>query len=116
MVIVGIMAQLESSVPLELDLFIDQCKCNQTALPSVLDMLEESKVQHDFSLFRISYMWYPFVGCVLTVVFSLIVSYLDSTIKYRNVLKINNRIIQQSTGIVEQKDGVDNIAYNVEKY
>lgn len=112
------MAQLESSVPLELDLFIDQCKCNQTALPSVLDMMAESRVQHEFSLFRMSYMWYPFVGCVLTVFFSLIVSYLDSTIKYRNVVKINNRIVQQPTGIVEQKSGsgVDNIAFHVDKY
>lgn len=35
-------------------------------------------------------MWYPFLGCILTVSFSLIVSQVDSMLKYRTILRITN--------------------------
>lgn len=114
MVIVGIMAQLETSDSLELPLSVDSCLC-----PTNATSYTPEPANHDFSLARISYMWYPFMGCMLTVLFSLIVSYLDSTIKYRNVVKINNRttVTLQPTSIKEPKaQGVDNIAYNNDKY
>lgn len=112
MIIVGIMAQFESVVPMELPLSVEACQCtvaNATSyVPAVVD-------HSQFNLFQISYMWYPFVGCLLTVLFSVMVSYLDSTIKYRNVVKINNRTINHRYSITEPKIGVDNIGYT-EKY
>ena len=116
MVFVGIMAQLESAAPFELPRSVDECSCTVANATSYVPLLTTD--DEGFSLFRISYLWYPFVGCLLTVFFSLIVSYLDSTIKYRNVVKINNRstiatILAPPTS--EPKSGIDNIAYN-EKY
>lgn len=111
-VFVGIMAQFESVVPMELPLSVDSCSCPAINVTSYVPELGTAAADAEFSLFRISYMWYPFVGCLLTVLFSLIVSYLDSTIKYRNVVKINNRASFQPTSITESKTGVDNIAFN----
>lgn len=120
MIFVGVMSQFETVVPMELPLSVAECMC---PIGNATDYIPVELVGADaeFSLFRVSYMWYPFMGCMLTVLFSLVVSYLDSTIKYRNVVKINNRsplsvIGGVAGGVEESKAGVDNIAFNNEKY
>lgn len=122
-VFVGIMAQFESITPMELPLSLAECAC--PAINSTLGVADfvPDQLAEDFNLFRVSYMWYPFMGCLLTVLFSVIGSFLDSHIKYRNVVKINNRStiathLQPPTALTEEpKAGVDNIAFSGnEKY
>lgn len=115
-VFVGIMSQFETVVPMELPLSVEECMC---PMGNGTSYVPGELVTAEFSLFRISYMWYPFMGCMLTVLFSLLVSYLDSSIKYRNVLKINSRTTLQPTTtnttpteVEEPKTGIDNIAFN----
>lgn len=112
-VFLGIMAQLDTTAPFGLALSTEECLCFTAGNSTSINMsaIDEKTSQTASSIYRISYMWYPLMGCILTVLFSLAVSQVDDMIRYGNVLKITNskelKYPQPSS-----LDGIINNAYN----
>lgn len=86
MVFVGIMALLKNGEVEPLPLQIDTCKCiapNSTMATNFTDDINDSP-----AIYRISYMWYSFLGCALTILLGLFISTLTESLSKSKVMSI----------------------------
>ncbi|CAD7002630.1 unnamed protein product [Ceratitis capitata] len=98
-IFIGVMAQIVNVEPVELPLSVAHCDCkvNETSalLPTMGDTL--MMVETGFSLtslsswpiFKLSYMWYSMIGCLLTIFLGFVISIIVSAVQRHNVLKIS---------------------------
>ncbi|XP_059613667.1 sodium-coupled monocarboxylate transporter 2 [Phlebotomus argentipes] len=84
---VGIMAQLTSQDVEPLPTSMEACECFLNTTADALSAGEQ-EMDSGFPLFRISYMWYSFLGMALTVVLSLLLSWVSETVQRRRILRI----------------------------
>ncbi|XP_055688291.1 sodium-coupled monocarboxylate transporter 2-like [Lutzomyia longipalpis] len=91
---VGIMAQLTNQDVVPLPTSMESCECFLNTTDTAMDAVPGGSGTQDedsgFPLFRISYMWYSFLGMALTLVLSLIFSWVSDTMQRRRILKITS--------------------------
>ncbi|GAB0089909.1 sodium-coupled monocarboxylate transporter 1 [Sergentomyia squamirostris] len=94
---VGIMAQLSNQEPEPLPTSMEACECFLNATEDAIMSAEDDQdADLGFPLFRISYMWYSFLGMALTVVLSILVSWMSDAVQKRRILQITNSAQQTS--------------------
>lgn len=126
-VYIGIMAQINEVIPTPLSSSLTQCDCYTNETGPIRQEVELSKwvlsayiycrpipwllTFSDYNyasyfcrvspLFRISYIWYSFLGAVLTVLFGLIISFVTDRISASQILHLTANNRSQS---IEQTD------------
>ncbi|KAH8378913.1 hypothetical protein KR009_002053 [Drosophila setifemur] len=96
-IFVGVVAQIASYEQSALPTFIDQCDCHVNVTNIMGDLLTEPIAMvgeggfTSWPIFRLSYMWYSMIGCLLTVFLGLLISLVVNYIQRRNVLKITGK-------------------------
>ncbi|XP_034657136.1 sodium-coupled monocarboxylate transporter 1 [Drosophila subobscura] len=109
-IFVGVVAQIASVESPPLPTSIEHCDCHVNVTNILEGLLTESMnpiKQEGFTswpIFRLSYMWYSMIGCLLTVFLGWLFSLIIDFNQRRNVLKI--------TG----KGGIDNEAVSEEVF
>ncbi|KAJ6633155.1 Sodium-coupled monocarboxylate transporter 1, partial [Pseudolycoriella hygida] len=76
-VFIGIMAQLNNVDPTPLSSSITQCECSSNETEPLEFQTEETDIS---PIYRISYIWYSFLGAVLTVLLGLTISLITDRI------------------------------------
>lgn len=99
-VYIGIMAQLNNVEPTPLSSSLSECECysNETMLAE-----GEPTPTEVPALYRISYIWYSFLGAVLTVLFGLIISFITDRISASQILHLTANNQSQSTERTDEK-------------
>ncbi|XP_001353570.2 sodium-coupled monocarboxylate transporter 1 [Drosophila pseudoobscura] len=96
-IFVGVVAQIASVEPPPLATSIEHCDCHVNVTSIIEDLLTESInpiEQEGFTswpIFRLSYMWYSMIGCLLTVFLGWFISLIIDFKQRRNVLKITGK-------------------------
>ncbi|XP_034480541.1 sodium-coupled monocarboxylate transporter 1 [Drosophila innubila] len=97
-VFVGVMSQIVSLEIPTLPTSDEQCDCHVNVTGIIGDLLSESlrseTVQEGFaswSIFRLSYMWFSMIGCLLTVFLGWLISLIIDALQRRSVLKITGK-------------------------
>ncbi|XP_043648291.1 sodium-coupled monocarboxylate transporter 1 [Drosophila teissieri] len=96
-IFVGVVAQIVSVEQPALPTSIDQCDCHVN-ITNIIDGLLTEPVEiikeggfTSWPIFRLSYMWYSMIGCLLTVFLGWFISLVIDFIQRRNVLKITGK-------------------------
>lgn len=87
----GVVAQLKGDEVKFLDSSVEGCECSIT--PADVDPLsQDEENEDDFwnSWYKISYMWYSCLGCILTIFFGLLISMITDFYNNRQITKITN--------------------------
>ncbi|XP_068142014.1 LOW QUALITY PROTEIN: sodium-coupled monocarboxylate transporter 1 [Drosophila tropicalis] len=98
-IFVGVVAQIANVESPPLPTSIENCDCHVNVTNKIEDLLREplSPTNHQeeggftsWPIFRLSYMWYSMIGCLLTVFLGWLISLIIDFIQRRNVLKITS--------------------------
>ncbi|KAH8305612.1 hypothetical protein KR059_003732 [Drosophila kikkawai] len=93
-IFVGVVAQIVSVEQPSLPTSIENCDCHVNITNIIGDLLTEPvEIAEEggfttWPIFRLSYMWYSMIGCLLTVFLGWLISLIIDFIQRRNVLKI----------------------------
>ncbi|XP_034104690.1 sodium-coupled monocarboxylate transporter 1 [Drosophila albomicans] len=96
-VFVGVVAQLGDVKTPTLPTSVESCNCHMNVTGIIGDLLSESllvKTEGGFTswpIFRISYMWFSMIGCLLTVFLGWLISLIIDALQRRSVLKITGK-------------------------
>ncbi|XP_017060123.1 sodium-coupled monocarboxylate transporter 1 [Drosophila ficusphila] len=96
-IFVGVVAQIASVEEPALPTSIEKCDCHVNLTDIIGDLLKEPMDVvgeggfTSWPIFRLSYMWYSMIGCLLTVFLGLIISLIIDFVQRRNVLKITGK-------------------------
>ncbi|XP_017080391.1 sodium-coupled monocarboxylate transporter 1 [Drosophila eugracilis] len=96
-IFVGVVAQIASVEQPALPTSIDKCDCRVNLTNVIGDLLTEpvEVIQEggftSWPIFRLSYMWYSMIGCLLTVFLGWLISLVIDFVQRRNVLKITSK-------------------------
>ncbi|KAL7731459.1 hypothetical protein ACLKA6_017277 [Drosophila palustris] len=101
-IFVGVVSQVASLETPTLATSIEHCDChvNVTGIITglLIEELRSATVQEGFTswaIFRLSYMWFSMIGCLLTVFLGWLISLIIDALQRRSVLKITGK----ATGI-----------------
>uniref|UniRef100_A0A6P4DWM1 Sodium-coupled monocarboxylate transporter 1 n=1 Tax=Drosophila rhopaloa TaxID=1041015 RepID=A0A6P4DWM1_DRORH len=96
-IFVGVVAQIASVEQPALPTSLDHCDClvNLTSITQNI-LLEPMKIIEEggftsWPIFRLSYMWFSMIGCLLTVFLGWLISLIIDFVQRRNVLKITGK-------------------------
>ncbi|XP_017127714.1 sodium-coupled monocarboxylate transporter 1 [Drosophila elegans] len=96
-IFVGVVAQIVSVEQPALPTSIDNCDCHVNLtniignlLTEPVEIIEEGGFT-SWPIFRLSYMWYSMIGCLLTVFLGWLISLIIDFVQRRNVLKITGK-------------------------
>uniref|UniRef100_A0A1A9ZMT8 Sodium-coupled monocarboxylate transporter 1 n=1 Tax=Glossina pallidipes TaxID=7398 RepID=A0A1A9ZMT8_GLOPL len=94
-IFIGVIAQIANVDSNALPLSIENCNClvNSTATltPRLKEQFEnESSGFTSWPIFRLSYMWYSMLGCLLTLVLGLLISCVINFTQKRRILKLDS--------------------------
>ncbi|XP_016996435.2 sodium-coupled monocarboxylate transporter 1 [Drosophila takahashii] len=96
-IFVGVVAQIVSVEQPALPTSIENCDCHVN-LTNIIGNLLTEPVQiveeggfTSWPIFRLSYMWYSMIGCLLTVFLGWLISLIIDFVQRRNVLKITGK-------------------------
>ncbi|XP_016934954.2 sodium-coupled monocarboxylate transporter 1 [Drosophila suzukii] len=96
-IFVGVVAQIVSVEQPALPTSIENCDCHVN-LTNIIGNLLTEPVQiikeggfTSWPIFRLSYMWYSMIGCLLTVFLGWVISLIIDFVQRRNVLKITGK-------------------------
>ncbi|TMW52558.1 hypothetical protein DOY81_002383 [Sarcophaga bullata] len=104
-IFIGVIAQIANVEPESLPLSVENCDCavNSTQMLGtvILEALPEEEVSGFVSwpIFRLSYMWYSMIGCLLTLFLGLVISAIINSVQKRRVFKINSAKTANSINI-----------------
>ncbi|SPP84877.1 sodium-coupled monocarboxylate transporter 1 [Drosophila guanche] len=107
-IFVGVVAQIASVESPPLPTSIEHCDCHVNVTNILEDLLTESMnpiKQEGFTswpIFRLSYMWYSMIGCLLTVFLGWFFSLIIDFNQRRNVLKITGKGGIDNEGVSEE--------------
>lgn len=89
-VFVGIMALLKNGEVEPLPLQIDTCECLAPNSTMAVNLMDETNdvTTNSPAIYRISYMWYSFLGCALTILLGLFISTLTESLSKSKVMSI----------------------------
>ncbi|KAH8278221.1 hypothetical protein KR044_002558 [Drosophila immigrans] len=97
-VFVGVVAQLGDVETPTLPTSVQSCNCHVNVTDMIDDLLSETlrseTVQEGFtswSIFRLSYMWFSMIGCLLTVFLGWLISFIIDALQRRSVLRITGK-------------------------
>ncbi|KAH8366179.1 hypothetical protein KR093_009954 [Drosophila rubida] len=97
-VFVGVVAQLGNVETPTLPTSVQSCNCHMNVTGIIGDLLSESpqseSVQDGFTswpIFRVSYMWFSMIGCLLTVFLGWLISLIIDALQRRSVLRITGK-------------------------
>ncbi|KAH8250958.1 hypothetical protein KR026_000293 [Drosophila bipectinata] len=96
-IFVGVVAQIASVEQPALPTSIEHCDCHVNMTTIAEDILTEPMTLAEdggftsWPIFRLSYMWYSMIGCLLTVFLGWLISLVIDFIQRRNVLKITGK-------------------------
>uniref|UniRef100_A0A1A9W4N0 Sodium-coupled monocarboxylate transporter 1 n=1 Tax=Glossina brevipalpis TaxID=37001 RepID=A0A1A9W4N0_9MUSC len=95
-IFIGVIAQIANVDPNALTLSIENCDCLVNVTDTLTDRLGDSIENSassgftSWSIFRLSYMWYSMLGCLLTLVLGLSISCVINFIQKRRILKLDS--------------------------
>ncbi|ALC43380.1 CG5687 [Drosophila busckii] len=96
-VFIGVMAQLGSVETPTLPTSVELCNCHMNVTGIIEELLTESLQPlpaegfASWSIFRLSYMWFSMIGCLLTVFLGWLFSLIIEMIERRSVLRITSK-------------------------
>ncbi|XP_037043757.1 sodium-coupled monocarboxylate transporter 1-like [Bradysia coprophila] len=99
-VYVGIMAQLNNVEPTPLPSSLTKCECYSNETMPIEVEVTPTEVP---ALYRISYIWYSFLGAVLTILFGLIISVITDRISASQILHLTASNQTQSIERTDEK-------------
>ncbi|XP_073836980.1 sodium-coupled monocarboxylate transporter 1 [Musca autumnalis] len=97
-IFIGVVAQISNVDPEDLPLSVENCDClvnvTQSLGSAVTVRREALEIAEtgftDWPIFKLSYMWYSMIGCLLTLALGLIISSIVNCVQKHRVLKINS--------------------------
>ncbi|XP_013106181.1 sodium-coupled monocarboxylate transporter 1 [Stomoxys calcitrans] len=97
-IFIGVVAQISNVDPEDLPLSVENCDClvNTTETSLILSAVRREAVETvesgftDWPIFKLSYMWYSMLGCLLTLALGIIISAIVNAVQKHRVLKINS--------------------------
>ncbi|XP_075160532.1 sodium-coupled monocarboxylate transporter 1 [Haematobia irritans] len=96
-IFIGVVAQISNVDPEDLPLSVENCDCfvnaTETLISSALRREAVGTVESGFTdwpIFKLSYMWYSMIGCLLTLALGIIISAIVNAVQKHRVLKINS--------------------------
>ncbi|XP_016966687.1 sodium-coupled monocarboxylate transporter 1 [Drosophila biarmipes] len=106
-IFVGVVAQIVSVEQPALPTSIENCDCHVN-LTNIIGNLLTEPVQvieeggfTSWPIFRLSYMWYSMIGCLLTVFLGWLISLIIDFVQRRNVLRITGKGIDNPAAAEE---------------
>ncbi|XP_065360632.1 putative sodium-dependent multivitamin transporter [Calliphora vicina] len=95
-IFIGVVAQIANVEPVSLPVSVENCDCLVNATQTLGAVFMETIVEEEVSgftswpIFKLSYMWYSMIGCLLTMFLGLIISAIINTLQRRRVFKITS--------------------------
>lgn len=92
--------------PESLPTVMDNCNCfvNTTKPTVMVENISSTNNNDVFVLFRLSYMWYSFFGCALTIIFGLIISIITEKIAATRIFYLTKH--QKDTSSLSQPQSI----------
>ncbi|XP_023301117.2 putative sodium-dependent multivitamin transporter [Lucilia cuprina] len=95
-IFIGVVAQIANVEPVSLPVSVENCDCAVNATQTLGSVFMETIVEEEVTgftswpIFRLSYMWYSMIGCLLTMFLGLIISVIINIVQRRRVFKITS--------------------------